>query len=90
MDRYENLRYWYNNTSMLGFARLIRERLPVYIKPFVKICVDETFLDANREKIIVYFGFNHYPKRGKAFSYEFSLEDLEEASNGKGYIAKKK
>ena len=82
------IEYWYNHTSMLGFGRLIKKRLPWYIRPFIKICVDDKRIDIDRNSIIVKWGFNKFPKFGQDLTCEFSLSQLLEESKGSGCITK--
>ena len=87
----KSLRYWYNHTSMLGFARMIRKKLPLRLRLFTKIYVDEKWLDNRAGVIRVYYSYRHYATMiDERFCYEFTLDDLEEEANGGKYITSKK
>lgn len=83
-----NLQYWYSHTSMLGFARMIRNKLPLRLKLFTKIYVDIKDLDTHSGIIRVYYSYKSYAEvyKNERFCYEFTLEDFERESNGKPYI----
>lgn len=76
----KELEYWYENTSMLAFAMMIRNKLPWYIRPFVKVYADEKWLDNNCNVIRIYYSYKSYAdvKIKDRFCYEFKLEDLNE------------
>ena len=86
----KDLRYWYENTSMLGYAEIIRRRLPWYLRPFVKVYVDEKYLDSSHEVIRVYYSYCSYSdaRYGRGFCYEFKLDDMEEIAQESETIAK--
>lgn len=85
-----NLRYWYEHTSMLGFARMIKEKLPLRLRLFANVYVDEKWLDNRNNVIRVYYSYKSYAdiKNGERFCYEFTLDDLEEEANGSKTITK--
>lgn len=86
-----DLRYWYEHTSMLGFARMIKEKLPLRLRLFTKVYVDEKWLDSRFDVIRVYYSYRSfaYVKNGERFCYEFTLDDLELEANGRNVITKR-
>ena len=87
----KSLRYWYDHTSMLSFARMIMEKLPLRLRLFTKIYVDEKWLDNRAEVIRVYCSYRHYATMSdERFCYEFTLDDLEEEANGRKCITSEK
>lgn len=86
-----DLNYWYTHTSMLGFARVIRDSYPFYIRPFIKIYADEKWLDNRCQVIRIYYGINGFPMNiGNKLCFEMRLEDFEKEANGKKTITKEK
>lgn len=84
-----DLTYWYNHTSMLGFAWIIREHLPWYMRFFTKVYACEKQLD-NRNKVIrVYYSYESFSDVKNRFCYEFTLNDFIQASNGDKTITNK-
>lgn len=87
-----DLSYWYNHTSMLGFARMIRRKLPLRVRLFTNIYVDEKWLDNRTNVVRVYYSYKSYAKikNGERFCYEFTQEDLQLEANGRKFITKNK
>lgn len=87
-----DLSYWYKYTSMLGFARMIKEKLPLRLRLFTNVYADKKWLDNRSNVIRVYYSYKSYAKvkNGKRFCYEFTLDDLELEANGKKLITKNK
>lgn len=83
-----DLEYWYDHTSMLGFARVIRSKLPWYIRKFVNVYADTKRLDNRNGVVRVYYSFKSADTSGNKFCYEFTVDDFEMESNGKPTITK--
>lgn len=92
--RERTLEYWMNcKISHLGFARMIREKLPWYLKIFTKIYVDTYLLDELCDVIRVYYSYKNYASpslKGKRFCCEFTLDDIETEANGDSTISSRK
>lgn len=86
-----DLRYWYEHTSMLGFARMIKEKLPLRLRLFTKVYVDKKWLDNRSCVIRVYYSYRSFAhvKNGERFCYEFTLDALEKEANGRKVITKR-
>lgn len=87
-----DLEYWYKHTSMLGFRRIIKERLPWYLRLLAHIYVDEKILDRSNNCVRVYYSYKSYAYSNtdkERFCYELRLEDFENIANGNRTITKR-
>lgn len=55
-----DLSYWYEHVSMLGFARMIKQKLPLRLILFTNVYVDEKWLDNRANVIRVYYSYKNY------------------------------
>jgi len=85
-----NILYWKYRISQLGAARLIKEKFPWFLKPFVKIYVNDVIVDVKRNSIFVYWGINHFPEKDKEFCCEITANYLNKASGNSKVITSKK
>lgn len=87
-----DLEYWYDNTTILGFARMIKDRLPLRLRLFTNVYVEEKWLDNRCGVIRIYYTYKRYalPKDNQKFCCEFTLDDLEEEANGNLTITSKR
>ena len=86
---FHTLEYWYHgHVSLLGYARLIKSKLPPLLRLFARVFVEDAILDTHSQVIRVYYSYTCYSDIHvkNRFCYEFTLDALEKAANGDNVI----